>query len=483
MTNKRAAIAAPVGGLEFQYLATWCEVLAAVADGSDVGAITIEADDAGNVDDIVVERTDGSALYIQVKHAMAGSSACDTDYLTATTASTKRSILQKLLASYQQLAGNGRAVRLQLLTDRQLHPDDLMLGCLDIKTSLLVPAATEGGARTDLGKARQGWIDHLGCSDDELIAFLEHTQFRTGESPARFEEIAGLRARTLGFDPGGSSDAGRGYVREWIQEHSRTRSIDDLRAHVDALLPRVSDQSLVVVNAIDRLTPGADPVWSFDWVDLFDGASAGDRRDLSDPADWVRRIGPELTDAASALRQQGRTTLLVRFAARQAVTFLVGAHLRGAAGFDLTFQQHQEQWSTLDAGDQGDLPVAVDAQEIGQGDEVAVVLGVAQSALDDVAAYVSTEGLPVSAVFELREEGPASRYAITTPQHACALARSLVTTVLRLQKERQASHIHLFLAGPGALAGLIGHGWNTMRPTTAYEHDGGTGYTPTLTFT
>ncbi len=50
-----------------------------------------------------------------------------------------------------------------------------------------------------------------------------------------------------------------------------------------------------------------------------------------------------------------------------------------------------------------------------------------------------------------------------------------------LLEQQPAERIHLFLAVPGALALLLGHRWNALRPTVVYEHLGaGAGYASTL---
>ena len=56
----------------------------------------------------------------------------------------------------------------------------------------------------------------------------------------------------------------------------------------------------------------------------------------------------------------------------------------------------------------------------------------------------------------------------------------IVTAALLLVSARPGTDkVHLFLAGPGGFALLLGHRWNRVRPTFVYEHLGtGRGYTP-----
>ncbi|MCY4667480.1 MAG: hypothetical protein OXC29_05775 [Rhodococcus sp.] len=57
-------------GDEYQNLVAWNAALHALLMEPDVVAVTVERPDSGNVDDVVVERADGSAEYTQVKHAV-----------------------------------------------------------------------------------------------------------------------------------------------------------------------------------------------------------------------------------------------------------------------------------------------------------------------------------------------------------------------------------------------------------------------------
>ena len=79
--------------------------------------------------------------------------------------------------------------------------------------------------------------------------------------------------------------------------------------------------------------------WILDWVGLFEGADADERRSLIDSRDWEERIRPDLLEIRNRLQEAGEHQLLIRTVARQAVTFLVGFHLRRTAQFDVTFTQ------------------------------------------------------------------------------------------------------------------------------------------------
>ena len=90
------------------------------------------------------------------------------------------------------------------------------------------------------------------------------------------------------------------------------------------------------------------PTWILDWVGLFEGADADERRSLIDSRDWEERIRPDLLEIRNRLQEAGEHQLLIRTVARQAVTFLVGFHLRRTAQFDVTFTQRGALWSSID---------------------------------------------------------------------------------------------------------------------------------------
>lgn len=71
-----------LAGDDYQHLVTWNEVLLGLRPGSGVTTITVEAPDAGNVDDIVVEHEHAPTAYTQVKHAVDAATPVGTRWLT-----------------------------------------------------------------------------------------------------------------------------------------------------------------------------------------------------------------------------------------------------------------------------------------------------------------------------------------------------------------------------------------------------------------
>ncbi len=269
------------------------------------------------------------------------------------------------------------------------------------------------------------------------------------------------------------------YVRSWIQDRERRRTVEQLTTDIGAAIGTLDHRAVVVVSAIDHHHRVDQPTWILDWVGLFEGADADERRSLIDSRDWEERIQPDLLEIRNRLQEAGEHQLLIRTVARQAVIFLVGFHLRRTAQFDVTFTQRGALWSSIDADSEA-AAVSSSIIELGEGDEIAVVSAVSQDVTADVTAYLMAEGVPVGTVLAVSEASGLGQMAVTTPRHGASLATALVEEVRQQIRGVPATRIHAFFAGPGALAGLIGHSWNAMPPTVIYEHLGGANYEPTL---
>jgi hypothetical protein len=118
-----------------------------------------------------------------------------------------------------------------------------------------------------------------------------------------------------------------------------------------------------------------------------------------------------------------------------------------------------------------------------RGTDLAVAVGVAVNPTTAVLAYIRGEGLSVDRLLTIIPATGADDQAIANAGQAVAYAQTIRDLIREdLENHPDAARIHLFLAGPGGLALLLGHRWNRTRPTIIYEHLGpGRGYTPAFT--
>ena len=460
-------------GDDFQHLVTLNEALRAMR-GNGVVAVTVEADDAGNVDDIVLHDKSGPARFTQVKHAVDAKTPVNADYLLRPTRKGSRSLLQRFRDSWQQLR-NANKPEMVLLTDRDIDPTDAVFRALDRRKGRLVPDFAD----KSLDAERAKWAQHLETSEEELLELLGVLRFETGRSITAERELAQIQMAALGLaDDQRAIDSAMAFVREWVQERDRTLAVEEI---ADALTERVGrrtrPRALVVVEGIDN-HPAADSAdVAVRFVELYAGDEPYSRFELRDPADWQDVVWTELRDAAAELAGRGLHDVVVAGAMRLPMWFAVGCALRGVEGFHVSTNRLGQEWTSREIGT---LPVLdVEVVQIGEGDDprVAVVLSIAADAAEAGLAHARSEGFG-KVVLVAPAAGP-SGGAVADAPSGTAMAEAIRNSV-RDHLAADTRAVHLYLAAPAGLALVLGNKWNRVRPTVVYEHTPA-GYTTTLT--
>lgn len=476
------------GGDRFQDLFVWAAAMQVMRPDSKFSQVEFEIRGAGNVDDVVLRSAVGdSDVYGQVKWATQASEPLGEDFLffrkSRSGKPVGKSVLQKLYDSYVQLRAAGSAFTLRLITNRALDSGHPLLDNVDGRTQLLVPHAAQAGSNTAAGRAVNAWADHVGASPESLLDMLAHLEFQPGRTiPAEREHVRALMV-AAGLD---DSDAallhGRDIVADWVVDGKRVVAAKDIDEAVDERgLRRVDPSAILVVQAID-IDPHADEATiALDWVDLYEGDQPGVRIQPRDPSGWDQ-MDHDIADAAAVLEEAGWRSTLVRGALRQATFFRVGLALPGVRGHTLRYMQWGQWWSTDAPKAPIDRP-ATSYTHVGVGSELAVAVGVAINPTVAVADYLQSEQIPVAELVTIQPADGADDQAVAGAGQAVAYAQQIRDLVrLELDGRPGTRRVHLFLAGPGGLALLLGHRWNRIRPTVVYEHLGpGRGYTRAFT--
>lgn len=459
-------------GDDYQHLVTLNEVLRAMR-GNGVDAVTVEASDTGNVDDIVLAGAAGATRYTQVKHAVDGQTPVGTTWLLSPARKGGRSLLQRFHASWVHLGGLEVRPYLQLVTDRDIDPTDPILKMIDRRTGLVVPAIRAASVQ----EQRAEWARHLDVSEDELVTFLEDLRFVTGRSMAAEREIAELQLQALGLVSGGGTiDSGLAFVREWVQERERTMEVAALGPLIEGRIGRAALPSiLLVVEGIDADPATAQADVGLRFVELYDGDDPFSRRTLHDHADWQGEVWTELQRAAEHLRQAGGTRVVVSGRMRLPMWFGAGCALRDVLGFEVSSVQRGQRWASDELGNS--LPLDAKLRTVGDEHGLAVVLSVAADAEGEAVACAAE--LPVGRVLAIAPTTGANAGVVPDGPTGAALAVA-IRNLVRQHLDGATEEIHLFMAVPAGLALLLGHRWNALRPTVVYEHLGaGRGYART----
>lgn len=467
-----------LAGDDFQHLVTLREALFALRHGG-VETLTVEADDAGNVDDIVLRYQNGGARYIQVKHAVDAQTPVGDEWLARPTRRGQRSLLQRLHDSWQQLRSEQPNAAMVLATDRDVDPRDPVMSKLDRSTHRVLP-----DARSTVAGTRQlnDWQTHLGCTEAELDEMLLGLRFETGLSAHHLRQLIEAELAAAGYRCDQSSiDSAMAIAREWVQSRSRTLAPGEIGDLFDERLDRAREaHSLMVVEAIDD-HPAADAAdVAVRLVELYPASlDPFERRQLTDPSAWQDIAWPALTEAAEKLRSEGHLNVMVAGAMRLGMWFGAGAAMRRALGFSVSTAQNGQVWSSAD-GASSQRVESVLEPGAPYGHVLAVAVAVSADLLPEVRSEVRDDS-SVRGVLALAPAGGPSNSAVQGGRMAASLAEAIRNAVRRELASGGVSEIRLYMAAPAGLALLLGHLWNSMRPTLVFEHLGtGLGYAPTF---
>jgi hypothetical protein len=466
-------------GDDLQHLVAWYWALCSLRPEQAITSVAVEAQQAGNVDDVVVTRRVGPTDYTQVKATMAARQAVNSEWLLAPTRQGGLSILQKFWKSWNDLCASGQ-IRLTLVTNRPLDIADPVLQGRD-RNDCLAAVLRRAPARSPAGRARDRWAEHLGTSQEELCRFLEDLRVRTDASETTWRQHVTDVAQGLGL----ASDevairAGVGEVREWVKQTRQPRTPDDVTDAVHRLGLRVTDpKAVLVIEALDHEPVTGDATVILNWVDHFSGEEPRTRRGVRQPADWNSVLRPQLQAGTQTIRAAGYHHVLVRGQMRLPCWFATGAHLSEVAGFQVTSMQLGTLWSSADTGHLlEEPPIVLHDTLAGTGPDLAIGIAIAMDPTPDIQAYLETVPEVSRYLAVSLPPGPGRRM-ITSSAHATATAVGIRDLVRQLVREHGAQRLHLFLAVPHGLALLLGHLWDRMPPTQLYEDLGaGNAYQP-----
>lgn len=469
-------------GEHYQDLIGWVAALRVIHPGNDFHQVEFEVKGVGNIDDVVLRAANGRHRYTQVKWATTSTSMIDNEYLTKRDTEKNTSVLQKFFASWKKLANGVEPPVMELVTNRVLDPTDPLLNLLDGRTDLLNPAARQAGPRSEAGKRLTEWADHLSCTRDEVIDMLDALLLKSGLSVSGERDRAQslMLANGLIGDPD-ALDRSIAIVANWVRDGRRKATADDINTEIDRLRLRARDpRAVLLVQAINRDPNPNDATVALDWVDLYEGDSPPTRRQPREPSGWAT-MSTDLDTAATRLSAQGLRDIVIRGDMRQATFFTIGARFAQVTGTNITYIQHGTPWPS----DAARIPVPPPERTlipVNTGNDLAVAIGMTIDPVPAVTKYLTDAGVPVGSLLVLMPAEGAHDQSVASAGHAVAYAQALRNAVRAQMESASSNRVHLFLAGPGGLALLLGHRWNCVAPTTVYEHLGpGRGYVRAFT--
>jgi len=473
--------AAAIRGDDYQHAVGWywvCEAL----DNPDIVSVSIEDAAGGHFDDVVVRRRQGPDLYWQVKSSNYGTATVDEAWLLTPVTPGGLSPLQHFYRTWRGLRDAGQPFELTLLTNRGFDPADAILRLRDLKTEKVnVDMVNAAGPRSAVGRGRRRWTDHLGIGTPDLTSFLSSIYWKSGSAESSWDQQARHLMRLAGLRA--DDDAivlGKALVRRWVTDGAGPRSRDDIRRAVaEAGLLARSGTLVLVVHAIDRQPTATPANVEIDLVDLYEGADSFSRVQLIDPANWNTKVAPAILSAARELEAYATRRVHVTGSMRLPLWFAVGRALPDVRGWILSLDQRTEEWSTA-VTPEDVTPRVLAETNISAGSDLAVAVSITHDISEEVSYHIRECELPVGTLLVLGSQAEPGNHTVTSASWATGWARSAREQARRAATVKGATHVHLYMAAPAALAMMLGHQWNLMPPTTIYEHLR-PGYAPTIT--
>jgi hypothetical protein len=482
-------VAARLEGDVFQGMVFWLHAAMLLRPSSCVSRVTIEHDQADGVDDVAVHyaapgvNAGGracSADYFQVKYHVDRSSEyaadrfCDPAFIGAT-----RSLLQRFHNARTRLGDADGWHRLNLVSNWQWSTADKLGPLLrQSEEGALPDRFFSEGPRSDLGKIRKAWREHLELTDDAFQDFARRLRFRVDYlSRPALRELLNERLINVGLREIPVDKAQNVYdslTQQIIVNGTNSFDRTTFRQFCERedLLIRapLNEPTAVGVRSFMRFAERMeDECSSFVCV-----AQNFDGRHIRVPESWQSAVLPSvaafLKDKAQVLRTAESHILLE---CHSSVAFLAGYELDRKSGTQVYPVQkgvHKQVWKPgTTTSTANSAWTTTDAPTSGGGDDMALVVSVSRDAGADVKAYTDTVS-SIGGVIEARPASGVGQRAVADADHAIALADSLAD-LIRTRRPRNGGTTHLFIAAPNALAFFLGQHRGALGKVQLYEFD------------
>ncbi len=217
-------------------------------------------------------------------------------------------------------------------------------------------------------------------------------------------------------------------------------------------------------------TPGNREL-ELDWTPLLSAGSASSE-------EWTR-LWRATNDVKRVLEENSkRRDLLIEGHFHLSAGFLLGYVFRATSGYRLSIAQDGEEWTQ---GYASDVPfsMATDYGPIGS-DYITLEICAVQDICPAVNALLASRDLEPRARLQVTPEGRPRANSVAR-RNAWALARLAAEETKRLRAELEADRIELYMAGPKALAVLLGAEFNAHGASELCTFEFGPGgYQPAL---
>ena len=503
MTN---AVVSIHDGFAFQSRYFWLKATALLDPGKAVVRVGFESGPK-SFDDVWVEYAPGRGpldprgtpvrrVHHQCKwHVTPGiyghAALIDPEFINASAKSFLARAHGALLSSAS--ATNG-PLAFSLVTNWRTDPKDRLRELISKSTAALrVDRLFSGGDRSEMGKLRRAWLDHLGIDEtglrllaevlriEEVSDSLALIRDRLDDALAKVglkrvpQHETALVYDNIAFNwlAQGRNEFDRDTFRQICRKEGLDGNGDGSRAMVYGIKS--------FCHRIDALEDRCD--------DVLDLTPSFHDRQIVDDAAWTAKLLPRIrTFLLAAAKSESRLRLALD--AHLSLAFAAGTMLDIKSGRAIELIQRTASgyrvWSSDDE-DASDAWPMLDhsSEEIdGAGPEMAVAIGLTHDIAGDVRKYVESSVPSVGRILTLKTSAGAGQQSVVCGRHAAMLADTAVAAIRKLAVESGCRRVHLFVSSPVSFAFYLGQRSVPLGPLTLYEFDlegsNGASYTPSM---
>lgn len=448
--------------------------------------VSYEADGPKGFDDVVVRYSPGQAgrrpfrvetAHHQVKFHVNSAGRfgfkdlIEPEFIGA----TSFSILQRLKDAVEKAPP--RSTFTLVTTDRVRDDDPLSKllktadGSLDLET--LAIGKTE---KSEMGKVRAVWRDHLKLStDDELFSILDTFHIMEGyHSLQDMRENVDLRFQVVGLSSGGNS-----------LEFKFDGAARALKATERNVLTREAFEELCIEQGWIKSTQREDrkniSIRSFrdgptDYLDAVPENTLSllhlfEDRHLQAGSDWNSDVRPAIESFLTRVRQTDKDIRLF-LDSHSSIAFLAGAMLGFKTNTHVELNQKGRGPTSVWRSDDGKIgqSALTEVTVIGDGDDIGVVVSLARNAFHDVEEYLKKSVPGVGRILHVTAANGPGQKSLVGGEHAADLADQIAAAIKDLRPPFGARR-HFFISAPNAFTFFMGQHLDSMGPVTMYEFD------------
>lgn len=471
-------------GFDYQHLLSWYHVLS-LKTSNVVKRVRLENEFAGHVDDLTVEKSNGTVDFYQVKYHVGGGHYSMLDLLTAREG---KSLMEKFWVTWNELIKqySKNQIRLILYSNWVYHPDDKILICINGDNGHLSDLFFNSGPRSDCGKEKGKWKKAHSATDENFNAFAKSISFQLGRNfTDEIKLMIADRMQLLGlqYDENAMLIA-VGIIKKWIKEKTEYISTSVLEKEIldhKLYMPSNTEKAASVYFAtIKSRKFDLAPDYILDWRQYFKETSGIGGHELINAEDWNKTLLPELRLLEDRINTEVTPTLIrARGFARLSAWFAFGYTFSQVAGYTIEVNQQEKIWRT-DEQPSSNFNVISENQNgeiFGQGNKtVAVGISVTGSLELDVRKYINEHG-GVDALLLLRPEVDLGPSCFQTAADVTAFSEQIKAKTRAFVKENGADTLILFYFGPLSGACFIGHQLNAIcKEVKIMENSNSGGY-------